>query len=81
MFGKSSWGWGLGLLVAGSTLVAYIPSRTVGLPGLEAEPDAWFEPMGLASLIAEGLFIGVAASAFGAGATRSDPASLRPQVD
>jgi len=79
--GVKSWGWSLGLLVAGATLVAHILSRAVGLPGLEAEPDAWFEPMGLASLIAEGLFIGVAASALGSSAQRSDAAFLRPQVD
>jgi hypothetical protein len=79
--GVKSWGWGLGLLVAGGALVAYILSRTIGLPGLEAEPDAWFEPLGLASLIAEGLFIGVGASAFSLSARRSDRAALRPQVD
>ena len=50
-------GWLLGLLVAGGALLAYIASRTVGLPGLAAEPDAWFEPMGVASLVCEGLFI------------------------
>ena len=50
-------GWGLGLLVAGGALVGYVASRTVGLPGLPAEPDAWFEPMGVASLACEGLFV------------------------
>ena len=50
-------GWVLGLLVAGGALLAYVASRTVGLPGLPAEPDAWFEPMGVASLVCEGLFI------------------------
>jgi len=50
-------GWMLGLLVAGGAFLAYVASRTVGLPGLPAEPDAWFEPMGVASLVCEGLFI------------------------
>jgi hypothetical protein len=50
-------GWVLGLLVAGGALVGYVASRTVGLPGLAAEPDAWLEPMGVASLICEGLFV------------------------
>jgi len=50
-------GWVLGLLVAGGALVGYVASRTVGLPGLPAEPDAWFEPMGVASLACEGLFV------------------------
>src|SRR5438067_3127249 len=58
--GAKSWGWGLGLAVAGGALVAYVISRTIGLPGLEAEPDAWFEPMGAASLIVEGLFTAIA---------------------
>jgi len=54
---QRGWGWVLGLLVAGGALVGYVASRTVGLPGLPAEPDAWFEPMGVASLACEGLFV------------------------
>ena len=54
--GVKSWGWSLGLVVAAGALIAYIISRTIGLPGLEAEPDAWFEPLGLASMIVEALF-------------------------
>ena len=50
-------GWLLGLLVAGGAFLAYIASRTIGLPGLAAEPDAWLEPMGVASLVCEGLFV------------------------
>ena len=49
-------GWLLGLLVAGGSLIGYVLSRTVGLPGLPAEPDAWLEPIGVASLVVEGLF-------------------------
>jgi len=52
-----AWGWWLGLAVAGGGFIGYVLSRTVGLPGLPPEPDAWLEPMGVASLIAEGLFI------------------------
>ena len=40
-------------------MIAYCLSRTVGLPYIPAEPDAWLEPLGVASLAAEGLFIGV----------------------
>jgi len=50
-------GWGLGLLIAGGAFLAYVLSRTVGLPGLPAEPDAWLEPMGVASLACEGLYV------------------------
>jgi hypothetical protein len=50
-------GWLLGLLVAGGAIVAYVASRTVGLPGLPAEPDAWLEPMGVASVLCETLFV------------------------
>ena len=50
-------GWLLGLVISLATFVAYVASRTVGLPGLAAEPDAWLEPMGVASLVCEGLFI------------------------
>ena len=54
---ERTWGWGLGLLVAGGALLSYIASRTVGLPGLPAEPEHWLEPMGVASLVCEGLFV------------------------
>ncbi|MCU0651935.1 MAG: hypothetical protein MUC39_03225 [Candidatus Omnitrophica bacterium] len=35
----------------------YCLSRTVGLPQIPAEPEAWFEPLGVISLLAEGLFV------------------------
>lgn len=54
--GVRLWGWGLGLVIAAGAFAAYVASRTVGLPQLPAEPDAWLEPMGVASLVAEGLF-------------------------
>ena len=54
--GERIWGWSLGLLVTAGALILYIVSRTVGLPSLEVD-DEWFEPMGLASLIVEGLYI------------------------
>jgi hypothetical protein len=53
--GERSWGWGLGVLVAGGALVGYVMSRTVGLPGLA--PDIWLEPLGILSLMAEAAFI------------------------
>jgi hypothetical protein len=50
-------GWLLGLLVTGGAILAYVASRTIGLPGLPAEPDTWLEPMGVASLLCETLFV------------------------
>jgi hypothetical protein len=54
------WGWSLGALVAAGAFIGYVLSRTVGMPGLPAEPDAWLEPLGLLSLLAEGLFVTLA---------------------
>src|SRR6266446_8078083 len=45
---RADWGWLLGALAAGGALLGYVLSRTVGLPGLPAEPDAWLEPLGVA---------------------------------
>ena len=53
--GERTWGWGLGVLVAGGALVGYVISRTVGLPGLA--PDIWLEPLGVLSLVVEAAFI------------------------
>jgi len=50
-------GWLLGLFIAGGAILAYVASRTIGLPGLPAEPDAWLEPMGVASLLCETVFV------------------------
>jgi hypothetical protein len=51
------WGWSFGVLIAGSALVGYVISRTTGLPGLPAEE--WLEPLGILSLLVEGLFVGL----------------------
>lgn len=56
---KGMWGWHLGALVAGLAFVGYIASRTIGLPMLPAEPDAWLEPLGVISLVAEAGFLAV----------------------
>ena len=52
-YADGRWGWWLGVAVCASMFVGYILSRTVGLPGLPAEPDAWFEPTGIASFVSE----------------------------
>jgi hypothetical protein len=54
---RQTLGWLLGLLVAGGACLAYVASRTIGLPGLPAEPDAWLEPAGVASVLCEVLFV------------------------
>jgi uncharacterized membrane protein YfcA len=58
-----SWGWSLGALVAGGALVAYVVSRTIGLPGLPVEEE-WLEPLGLLSLLVEALFVGLCVTVF-----------------
>ena len=53
-----NWGWHLGALVAAGAFVGYILSRTVGLPWLGVD-EAWLEPLGVLSLVAEALFVGL----------------------
>jgi hypothetical protein len=67
----ADWGWLLGALVAGGAFLGYVLSRTVGLPGLPAEPDAWLEPLGVASLIAEAVFLVAFAMTRGPAGSRS----------
>jgi hypothetical protein len=59
IYGRKGWGWWLGLMVSAGAFMGYVASRTVGLPLIPAEPGAWLEPLGVASLIAEALFTGV----------------------
>ena len=55
-----AWGWWLGIVIAGGAFLAYVESRTLGLPGLPSwEPFA--EPPGLVSLVVEAIFVGLAA--------------------
>lgn len=54
--GSKTWGWGLGLVVAGSAMAIYVASHTVGLPGLGVD-TGWFEPIGVLSLIVEGAYV------------------------
>jgi hypothetical protein len=62
--GKRDWGWGLGFLIAAVSLCVYAASRTIGLPYLPAEPDEWFEPLGVIAMISEVLFLLTTIAAF-----------------
>lgn len=44
-----------GVLVAAGAFVGYVISHTVGLPDLGVA--VWFEPLGIFSLVVEGLYI------------------------
>ena len=52
--GSKDIGWGLGLIIALGSVVAYVISRTIGLPGLGVEP--WADSAGVVALSAESLF-------------------------
>lgn len=55
--GAKTWGWSLGALVSGATLVAYLWSRVLGLPGFVEAVGDWDEPLGSLAMIFEGLFL------------------------
>ncbi|MEZ4656153.1 MAG: hypothetical protein R2911_01120 [Caldilineaceae bacterium] len=55
--GERAWGWNLGALVALASVLGYVASRTIGLPQIPAEPDAWLEPLGVISVLAEAAFL------------------------
>lgn len=60
---RERWGWLLGVVVAGGSFIAYLLSRTIGLPGFrENSWEEFAEPLGLLSLLVEGLFLVVAAN-------------------
>jgi hypothetical protein len=70
IFRDERWGWSLGLLIAGGSLVAYLLSRTIGLPGFrENSWEEFAEPLGLLSLVVEGLFVAVAVNVLSRRAT------------
>jgi hypothetical protein len=51
----SLWGWILGFFVAAGSIVGYVLSRTVGLPGMEIEQ--WLNPYGMLSILLEAVFL------------------------
>ncbi len=59
IYRHETWGWLLGVGIAAGSLVGYLLSRTVGLPGMEIEE--WLQPLGIFSLLVEGGFILLAA--------------------
>lgn len=59
IYQRQIWGWALGIVLAAGAFVAYVESRTLGLPGLPSwEP--FTEPPGLISLVVEAIFVGLA---------------------
>jgi hypothetical protein len=55
--------WILTGLIAAATMLAYSISRSVGLPGEHGEEvGKWTEPLGLASLLVEGVVVWVVVS-------------------
>jgi hypothetical protein len=55
------WGWQLGTLVAGGSIIAYFITRTIGFPGFrENSWEEFMEPVGVLSLIVEGMFVATA---------------------
>jgi hypothetical protein len=59
IYQRENWGWLLGVAIAAGSLLGYILSRTIALPGMEIE--AWLQPLGLFSLVVETFFILMAA--------------------
>jgi len=57
IYRQNSWAWNLGFIIAIFSLAGYIASRTIGLPLIPAEPDNWFEPLGVAAMATEVLFV------------------------
>ena len=55
------WGWQLGAVVAGGSIIAYFVTRTIGFPGFrENSWEDFTEPIGVVSLIVEGMFVATA---------------------
>ncbi|MBF0619102.1 MAG: hypothetical protein HQL19_02925 [Candidatus Omnitrophica bacterium] len=53
IYARQRLAWFLGLAVTFGAIAGYVASRTIGLPMIPPEPNAWFEPLGVLSLVAE----------------------------
>ena len=61
--------WYVGGAAAALTIVAYVLSRTTGLPASTADIGNWHEPLGQASLFVEGAVVVLSTSALVLGTT------------
>jgi hypothetical protein len=52
--------WAAAGLLAGTTLLGYVLSRTTGLPSANGDVGNWTEPIGLASMFVEGCLVALA---------------------
>ena len=60
-----TWAWMAACLVSASVIVGYVITRTVGMPNDGgADIGNWTEPLGLASLMIEGIVVALAISRF-----------------
>ncbi len=64
--------------LAGLILIGFLLSRTVGLPGATYDIGEWTEPLGLLSMVVEGLLVCVAAGVAGTSRMRAPSASEPP---
>jgi hypothetical protein len=55
--------WAAAGVLAAAIMLGYVLSRTSGLPAATLDVGNWTEPLGLASLVAEGLTLCVTAAA------------------
>lgn len=65
IYKRQNWGWLLGLLIAGGSIIGYALSRSVGLPGVAVKE--WLEAIGILSLAVEGVFVILALKTLTAG--------------
>jgi hypothetical protein len=56
-------------------LLCYIISRAIGLPGFTTDVGEWTEPLGLASMVAEGLVVFTSVAVLGAPRARAASAA------
>ena len=52
---RSDWGWALGAFITLVSILGYVESRTIGMPGMEVE--AWYDPIGVPALVVEVFFL------------------------
>jgi hypothetical protein len=57
--------------LAAAVLAAYVVDRTVGMPNATGDIGNWTEPLGLASMVVEGLVVAVGLAALAPLASRS----------
>jgi len=73
-------GYVLGLVISAGAIIAYVLTRSIGLPHATGDIGNWAEPVGVVSLLLEAIFVVLALTQLRRTPTRDAPITTGPDL-